>query len=113
MQSKTNPGVEFEVARMSFGRRLDLMREVRDISRQREFHHAGESDGDRMEAALTSMEIDFLYWRWGLQAVRGLQIDGEDATPVNVWTRGPEALTREILDAVKSESGLTDSERKN
>jgi hypothetical protein len=105
--------VEFAVARMSFGRRLDLMLQVRELSREREFHAAGESDFARMESAVISMEIDRLYWRWGLKSVRGILIDGEEATPGNLWEHGPEALTREILEAIRFEAGLNDNERKN
>ena len=106
-------GVEFELARMSFGRRLELMKQVRELSQRREFHQAGETPADRMEAALLSMEIDRLYWQWGLRAVHGLQLDGVPATVEGLWATGPEALSREILEAIRAEAGLTETERKN
>jgi len=113
LASKAAAGVEFEVARMSFGRRLELMRQVRDLSQRREFHDAAGTPGGQMESAVLSMEIDALYWRWGLQAVRGLQIDGAAVDAAAQWERGPEALTREILTAIRAEAGLSEDERKN
>ncbi len=111
--SATMAGVEFEVARMSFGRRLELMKQVRALSQRQEFHQAGESAADQMEAAVLSMEIDRIYWQWGLQAIHGLTLDGETATVETLWTRGPEALTREILTEIRGEAGLNEDERKN
>ena len=106
-------GVEFEVVRMSFGRRLELMKQVRELSQRREFHQAGETPGDRMEAALLSMEIDRIYWQWGLRAIHGLVLDGAPVTAEDQWASGPEALTREILEGIRAEAGLGEAERKN
>ena len=39
--------------------------------------------------------------------------DGLAATAESLFDQGPEDLTREILDAVKAEWGLTEQERKN
>lgn len=106
-------GVEFEVVRMSFGRRLELMKQVRTLSQRQEFHQAGETAANKMEAAVLSMEIDRIYWEWGVRAIHGLTLDGEPATAESAWTRGPEALTREILAAIREEAGLSEDERKN
>jgi hypothetical protein len=112
-QSVSLPGVAFDVLRITYGRRLDLMKLVRALAQRREFHEAGDTPADRMQAAELSLEIDQLYLQWGLQSVNGLTIDGEPATPQNLWQAGPEALTREIIAAIRSAAGLTEDERKN
>src|ERR1051326_8152685 len=58
VESKARAGVRFEIARMSFGRRLELMRRVRELARRVEFLEAGESPGERMDAGLLRAEID-------------------------------------------------------
>jgi len=58
-------------------------------------------------------EIDRAYLEWGLLAVAGLTIDGEQATPQTLVDKGPLALAAEILSRVKSECGLSEIERKN
>ena len=106
-------GVRFRVARMSFGRRMELMREVRELARRKEFLESGPSAEERMDAALLQGEIDRLFVMWGLRAVEGLRLDGEAATPELLADRGPEGLFREALEAVRAEVGLTPDERKN
>jgi hypothetical protein len=111
--SKIEPGVQYRVIRMSFARRMELMRAVRDLASRQEFLAAGESTGDKMDATLVQAEIDRAYLHWGLQGVSGLVIDGEEASPERLVDAGPEALCREALEAVKAETGLTEVERKN
>ena len=113
VESQTVPGVTFTVARMSFGRRLDLMRRVRELARRMEFLEAGKEPGERMDAALLQAEIDRLFLSWGLRAVSGLQLDGSDASPEALVEAGPEGLFREALAAVRTETGLNEAERKN
>jgi hypothetical protein len=113
VESQRAPGVTFAVARMSFGRRVELMRGVRELARRMEFLEAGKEPGERMEAALLLAEIDRLYLAWGLQAVSGLELDGSQATPESLAQAGPEDLFREALAAVRRETGLTEEERKN
>jgi hypothetical protein len=113
VDSKVRAGVRFEVARMSFGRRVELMRRVRELSRRVEFLEAGESPGERMDAGLLRADIDRMYLLWGLVGVSGLRVDGVDATPEIVVERGPEDLCGEALAAVQAEAGLTEAERKN
>jgi hypothetical protein len=98
---------------MSFGRRLELMRAVRDLARRLEFSAAGDSVAERAEAAILGAEIDHLYLRHGLLAVEGLSIDGAAATPETLAQRGPEELTREIVAEIKAEWHLSEDERKN
>jgi hypothetical protein len=113
VESKTAPGVRFAVARMSFGRRVELMRLVRELARRMEFLEAGDLPGEKMDAGLLRAEIDRLYVAWGLRAVSGLVLDGGPASPELLAEAGPEGLFREALEAVRAETGLTDEERKN
>jgi hypothetical protein len=113
VESKVAPGVRFTVARMSFGRRMELMRQVRELSRRMDFLEAGQQPGEKMDAALLRVEIDRLYLVWGLRAVSGLVLDGGQANPGLLAEAGPEELFQEALAAVRAEAGLTDEERKN
>jgi hypothetical protein len=113
VESQKVPGVTFAVARMSFGRRVELMRRVRELARRVEFLEAGREPAERMDAALLQAEIERMYVAWGLQAVSGLELDGTPATPEMLAEAGPEDLFREALAAVRRETGLTEEERKN
>jgi hypothetical protein len=113
VDSRTASGVAFTVAKMSFGRRMELMRRIRELAREMEFREAGQQPGDRMDAALLQAQIDRLYVVWGLRGVSGLQLDGCEATPELLSESGPEDLFREALEAVKFETGLSEAERKN
>ena len=111
--SESTPGVELVIARMSFGRRLDLMRRVRDLAARIEYFEAGRDEKNRMEASLLGAEMDRLYLTWGLEEVRGLMVDGVAATPETLVERGPEELVHEALTAIKADCGLSEEERKN
>ena len=113
VESRVAEGVSFEIARMSFGRRVELMRRVRELARRMEFLEAGNAPGEKMEAALLQAEIDRLYLIWGLRGVSGLDVDGAPATPETLADRGPEGLFREALTAVRAETGLSEEQRKN
>ena len=113
VESQAVAGVTFSVAKMSFGRRLELMHRVRDLARQMEFLEAGLDTGDKMDAALLQAEIDRLFLKWGLRRISGLQLDGAEATPESLAEAGPEDLFREALAAVRAEIGLNPEERKN
>lgn len=107
------PGISFVVARMSFGRRVDLMRRIRELLQKHEFLSAGETPQEKLDAALLAAEIDRLYVTWGLREVAGLKVDGADATPEGLASAGPEDVFQEALAAVKAECGLSEAERKN
>ena len=47
VESRVAPGVTYAVARMSFGRRVELMRRVRELARRMEFLEAGKEPADR------------------------------------------------------------------
>lgn len=111
--SEVRPGVELVIARMTFGRRIELMRMVRDLAARLEYFEAGRDAKNDMEASLVGAEIDRLYLRWGLDEIRGLEIDGAPATPEALIENGPEDLFQEALAAVNAECGLNENERKN
>ncbi len=111
--SESFPGVRFTIQRMSFGRRIELLRRVREFTKKIEFLDAGHDVAERAEAALAGREADRLYLEWGLMGIEGLEIDGEPARPDSVIERGPERLCQEILRAIHAECGLNGEERKN
>ena len=111
-ESRTASGVTFVLAKMSFGRRVELTRRLREIAQRVEFLEAGEAK-EKIDAALLTCEIERLYVLWGVQEVRGLTLDGAPATPESLVEAGPEELFREAVAAVKAECGLTEAERKN
>jgi hypothetical protein len=113
VESQVTSGVKFTVAKMSFGRRTELMRQVRELARRMEFLEAGRDPGQKMDAALLRVEIDRLYVRWGLRAISGLELDGDEATPESLAEAGPEELFREAVAVVRAQTGLTAEERKN
>lgn len=101
------------IGKMTFGRRLELMRRVRSMAARADFFDAGHDEKNRMEASLLGGEIDRLYIEWGLREIRGLHLDGDVATPSALIDCGPEELVAEALSAIKAECGLTETERKN
>ena len=107
------PGVSYRIERMSFGRRLELVKHVRELLARQEFHAGGDSPLDKVDASALSLEIDRLYWNWGLLSLEGLMIGNEQATKQTLLDSGPEPLVREIVEAIKRECGLTEDERKN
>ncbi|MDE3196798.1 MAG: hypothetical protein KGN84_10670 [Acidobacteriota bacterium] len=111
--SAVQPSVEYVIAKMTFGRRIELMRRVRELAVRLEYFDAGREEKNRIEASLLGAQIDRLYVEWGLENVLGLHIDGEPATVQTLIDRGPEELFREALELVKSECGLNEAERKN
>ncbi|MEX2302307.1 MAG: hypothetical protein WD733_15305 [Bryobacterales bacterium] len=114
VDSKECPGVRFTAYRMSFGRRLELTRQVRELLGRLEFARAGPGGpADDAEAALLAGEIDREYVRWGLASIEGLDIDGRPATPEDLIEKGPEKLVAEVLSAIRREAGLNEEERKN
>jgi hypothetical protein len=112
-ESQSHPGVRYRVKRMSFGRRIELLRQVRELAAKAEFLEASNDPREKIEATLLAGEIDRLYLLWGLVGIEGLEVDGQAATPELLVEAGPEALCREILAAVKAEAGLTQDEQKN
>ncbi len=106
-------GVRYEIVRVSFGRRIELARRIREIGRRAEYLEASEDVRETLEATVLGAEIDRAYLEWGLVSVEGLRIDGAEATPEALIDRGPVDLAVEILGRIKSECGMNEEERKN
>lgn len=111
--SETRAGVRFRIARMSVGRRIELARRIREVGRRLEFLEGGSDVRDKLDAAVLKGEIDRAYLEWGLEAIEGLKIDGEEATPELAIEKGPADLAAEILAKIRGECGLSETERKN
>src|SRR6185295_13917203 len=103
----------YRVRRVSLGRRIALAQRIREAGRKLEFLEAGSSGIEQIEAAVLKGEIERIYLEWGLEAIEGLTIDGEAATPESLIERGPLLLAEEILSRIKAECGLSQAERKN
>ncbi|HLX44663.1 MAG TPA: hypothetical protein VKR43_14555 [Bryobacteraceae bacterium] len=113
LDSETRAGVRFGILRISFGRRIELARRIREIGRKAEFLEASGDARERLEATVLGAEIDRAYLEWGLIGVEGMEIDGAAATAESLIEAGPVELMAEILARIKRECGLTEDERKN
>jgi len=114
IESTAIPGVRFRLRRVSFGRRLELARILQDrLEAIQRLTLSPESPARAAETALLSAEIDAIHARWGVVAIDGLEIDGAPATIDSLIDAGPEELLKEILAAVRRETGLDEEERKN
>lgn len=111
--AEARAGVRYAVARISFGRRIELARQIREVARKAEFLEAGKDAREKLEAAVIGAEVDRVYLETGLVGIEGLNIDGEPATPALIIDRGPVNLAAEILSHIKAECGLSEDERKN
>lgn len=98
---------------MSLGRRLEMSRRIREFASRMEFAEAGESFADKVESTLLGLEVDRIYLEWGIIAIHGLELDGRTASVADQIESGPEALSREMVAAVRAECGLSEDERKN
>lgn len=111
--SETHAQVRFGIVRVSFGRRIELARRIREIGRKVEYLEAGNDAKEKLEATVLAAEVDRAYLEWGLVGVEGIEIDGVVATAGTLIDAGPVDLTAEILQSIKRECGLTEDERKN
>jgi hypothetical protein len=111
--SETRVGVRLGIVRVSFGRRIELARRIREIGRRAEYLEASSEPRDKLEATVLAAEIDRAYLDWGLIGVEGLEIDGAAATPKTLIEAGPVEIAAEALARIKGECGLTEDERKN
>jgi len=112
-EAETHAGVRYRITRMSLGRRIGLARKIREAGRRLEFLEAGGDVREKLDAAVLQGEVDRAYLEWGLEAIEGLEIDGETATPESLIEKGPANLAQEILSRIRKECGLSESERKN
>lgn len=90
-------GVRYEIVRISFGRRIELARRIREIGRKMEYLEAGGDPREKLEATVLAAEIDKVYLEWGLISVEGLEIDSVTATVGSLLEDGPVELATEIL----------------
>jgi hypothetical protein len=111
-QSQTMPEVRFAIKRISLANRLELTRQLRELTLRYDFLNAGETS-DQLEAAMSDLLVRKLYVEWGLAEIQGLTIDGDAATPALLIQKGPEPLTGEIISAIREEIELSEDERKN
>lgn len=109
--SETCKGARFRIGRIS--RRIDFARRVQEIGRKLEFLQAGNDAREQLEAAVLQAEIDRAYLEWALEAIEGLEIDGQAATREALIERGPLDLALEILAKIRAECSLNENERKN
>src|SRR6202790_987235 len=65
IDAESAEGVRYAIARLTFGRRLDLARRIREIGRKGEFLSAGTDARERLEAAVVGAEVDRAYLEWG------------------------------------------------
>jgi len=113
VESRAMPGVKYRIRKISFERRMELMRRIRDLARRAEFLAASLDTSDKMDAALALAEIDRVYVLWGVESIQGLMVNGRDADAHLLAAEGPEELFRELLGAVRRATGLDGEERKN
>jgi hypothetical protein len=113
LESKAVPRVRFAIHRISFGRRMELSRRVREISQKAEFLGASTELHEKIEANILALEIDAMYLHWGLVCIEGLVIDGQSADATQLLENGPEDLAREVVSAIRGQCGLSEAERKN
>jgi hypothetical protein len=110
--SQTAPGVRFAVRKVSLGRRIELVRQVRELCLRHEFLRAGDTT-EQSEATVGDLLVRKLYLEWGLAGLEGLSIDGQAATVDTFIQTGPEELADEVVERIRHELGLTEQERKN
>lgn len=110
--SREVPEVRFAVREPSLQKRIDLTRQLHDLTLRNDFL-AGGKEMEQLELALAELLVQKLLVEWGLAAVEGLYIDGKPATPTQLIETGPERLVAEIAAAVRERCGLSEEERKN
>ena len=112
LESKTMPGVNYAIRCVSLSQRIQLTKKVRELAIRYEFLQAGNTP-DQLEASLADLLVRRLYLEWGLADISGLTIDEQPATVDVFIENGPEALSDEVIAAIRAELGLSEEERKN
>lgn len=113
-ESVAVPGVRYRLRRISFGRRIELARTLRDkLESMDRALLLPPGEVRDAETALLAAAMDSAHLHWGLASIDGLEIDGAPATAGTLLDAGPEPLVAEILAAVRHETGLDEAERKN
>ena len=111
-ESGCMPGVKYAIRKITLGQRIELARRARELARQNEYLRSGDP-ADRLEATIGDLLVEKLYLEWGVADVEGLSIDGSSASVGDLIERGPERLSHEIVQTLRSYLVLTDEERKN
>ncbi len=104
--------VSFAVRKPSLAQRIQLTSRVRELTLKHEFLTSGDAS-DRLTASLSDLLVRKLYLEWGLVEIKGLRIDGKDASTSTLIEKGPEDLVDEIISAIEAQAGLSEEERKN
>ena len=104
--------VSFAIRRPSLAQRIQLTSRVRELTFKHEFLTSGDAS-DRLSASLSDLLVRKLYLEWGLVEIKGLRIDGKNATTFTLIDSGPEDLVDEIINRIEAEAGLSEEERKN
>ncbi len=110
--SKEMPEVRFAVREPSLQKRIELTRQLHELTLRNEFL-AGGKEMEHLELALAELLVQKVLVEWGLAAIEGLYIDGKPTTPARLIDAGPERLVAEIATAVRLRCGLSEEERKN
>lgn len=111
-ESRAVSGVRFAIRRVSLAQRIELAKNVRELSLKYEFLKAGDTE-QQMEASIADLLARKLYLEWGVARLEGLSIDGQPGTVTALIEKGPEELSDEIVDTIRRELGLSEEERKN
>ncbi len=112
IESGTIEGVRFAVREPSLANRIELTRQLHDLTLKNEFL-AGGKELQQLELALAEMLVQKALVEWGLVEVEGLQVDGKRPTTAILIEAGPEKLVAEIAACVRARCGLSEEERKN
>jgi hypothetical protein len=110
--SREMPQVRFAVREPSLQKRIDLTRQLHELTLRNEFLASGK-EMEQLELALAELLVQKVLIEWGLAAIEGLYIDGKPATTSQLIEAGPERLVAEIAAAVRERCGLSEEERKN
>lgn len=127
-ESTQFPGVSIILKKMTEKRRQDLRKllgahnaRVRQIIRE-QAELEKQDDATRDMAKWLDLQDEFdglmldkinpVWITWGVKQIEGLEADGKPLS-VDDWEEWPSALVNEVVEAVKAESELNGTERKN
>ena len=111
-ESEVSAGVRFAIRQISLAQRIELTKQVRQLTLKNEFLRGG-TNADQLEAGLGELLARRVYLEWGLAELTGLTIDGAQATPEMLIEKGPEKLSNEIAKVILASLRLSDEEIKN
>ena len=109
--SETRAGVRFGIARVSFGRRIELARRIRETGRRIEFLEAGGDVREKLEAAVLKAETIGCISNGGWRRLRGWRSTASGDAELLI-EKGPAELAAEILARISGECGLSETKEK-